>query len=610
MKKHYIKISQGQYLSDLEPFRSAGIPSNCMVHKKLPGCGMTTFEIRFAKHHSIIILPNVPVIQSKVDEHNKLYPNQSILGVYKGIEVDDIKAYLLSNFTYKKILTTPEGFVKVKLAFENESAMTEHFFLLFDECERIITDISYRGKIAAPLETFFGFKNKALVSATTLEFSDERFKNFDHYIIQPDYDYSQPLTVINSNNVVSSLKKHLDALQSENVCIFLNSTTGIYAVVDTLNIAEKSRAYCAKDSVVKLMTKRYMNALSDFEAKDMKPYSLFTSRYFSAFDIKLDYQPDVIMISDIAFASHSILDPHTEVIQIAGRFRNGVNSLTHITNYKPEMEVKTRSEALNYLEGCLDSHESVVGLFRHATHPGWIDTLHYFLENSPVAGFYENGKRNQFMIDNDIYNERVKGYYKSADRLRAAYDDVKDHFATVFIDEEYNISDSDLVKLSKKLSKKEKMKQVAIMLDSYTATKDGLILLSENSKEVKNYLTKKYPDLAEAHRLLGSSQKVDAIGYSTKALKKAIVAANKANQIAMIAKYVHYDFEENNDFVYELEVKVKLKLIYARYHIKFKVSANHILRYFTGRRTQRLVENGYVLKDRLDYETIRNNFLP
>ena len=221
-------------------------------------------------------------------------------------------------------------------------------------------------------------------------------------------------------------------------------------MVDTLNIAEQSRAYCAKDSVVKLMTNKYMNASSDFVTKDMKPYSLFTSRYFSALDIKLDYQPDVIMISDIAFAPHSILDPHTEVIQIAGRFRNGVNSLTHITNYKSDLEIKTRSEALNYLAGCLDSHESVLNLLQNSTHRGWIDTLNYFVANSPVAGFYENGKRNQFMIDNDLYNERVKGYYKSADRLRAAYDDVQDHFATVFIDEEYNIGDTDLVKLSKK----------------------------------------------------------------------------------------------------------------------------------------------------------------
>jgi len=72
------------------------------------------------------------------------------------------------------------------LAFDNENEMLENYFLLFDECERIVTDISYRGKIAAPLETFFRFKNKAVVSVTTLEFSDERFKNFDHYIIQPD----------------------------------------------------------------------------------------------------------------------------------------------------------------------------------------------------------------------------------------------------------------------------------------------------------------------------------------------------------------------------------------------------------------------------------------
>jgi len=110
--------------------------------------------------------------------------------------------------------------------------------------------------------------------------------------------------------------------------------------------------------------------------------------------------------------------------------------------------------------------------------------------------------------------------------------------------------------------------------------------------------------------LLGSSEKVDAIGYGTKALKKAIVAVNKANQIATIADNVHSEFELNTDFVDEVEIKSKLEYIYARHNIKFKVSANHILRYFKGKRTQRSGSNVYKLKDKIDYYTIRNNFLP
>lgn len=165
--KQYIDIELpiNTYISKIEPFLFGSIPTNSIIHKTITGCGITTFEIRFAQHHSIIILPNVPVIEGKVAEHNKDYPDQEILGVHKGIDVDDIKAYLLKPVKYKKILTTPEGFVdKVLKAFEGkEEVMKKEYFLLYDECERIITDVSYRGRIAAPLDILFEFENKALV---------------------------------------------------------------------------------------------------------------------------------------------------------------------------------------------------------------------------------------------------------------------------------------------------------------------------------------------------------------------------------------------------------------------------------------------------------------
>jgi hypothetical protein len=75
--------------------------------------------------------------------------------VHKGIDVNDIKAYLLRDeIEYKKILTTPEGFIKKVLkAFKDDMAtLLNTYFLLYDECERIITDVSYRGAIAAPLD--------------------------------------------------------------------------------------------------------------------------------------------------------------------------------------------------------------------------------------------------------------------------------------------------------------------------------------------------------------------------------------------------------------------------------------------------------------------------
>ena len=60
----------------------------------------------------------------------------------------------------------------------------------------------------------------------------------------------------------------------------------------------------------------------------MKRYNFFTSRFFNAVDMELEEQPHVIML--VYFAEHTMIDPYTDAIQIVGRFRNGVSSITYI----------------------------------------------------------------------------------------------------------------------------------------------------------------------------------------------------------------------------------------------------------------------------------------
>jgi len=392
-----ISISQGQYISNIEPFNSTGIPTDTMIHKAVTGCGITSFAAQKFKMHTIICLPNRPVIETKVAEHNGeegRLAKEMILGVHKGIEIEDITDYLNSDVTYKKILTTPEGFIdKVIPAFGDDyQTMITEYFLLLDECERVITDISYRGKIAAPLDLFFKFTHKAMVTATMLPFSDERFEEFEDLYIEPDYDYSKPLTLIETNNVVETFKKRLDELNSEHVLIFLNSTDTILATASRLGIVDKSNAYCSETSAMKLFIKGFKNGSKDLDTKGkgLRKYNFLTSRFFSAFDLTLDFQPDVIMITDLYSAKHSILDPQTEIIQIAGRCRNGVNSLTHITNFDQTMMAKSKEEALYYLQGCFDTYEVFLDLEKRVDHPGAKDMIRKAIEESMAHSFYCN----------------------------------------------------------------------------------------------------------------------------------------------------------------------------------------------------------------------------
>ena len=91
------------------------IPTNVNLAKKLPGIGATHMEIHNKRRNSIIIEPNVPVIQGKCRKHNK--EEYILCGVYEGKKTEDVVDYLSEEREYYKIMTTPESLPKVFSAY-------------------------------------------------------------------------------------------------------------------------------------------------------------------------------------------------------------------------------------------------------------------------------------------------------------------------------------------------------------------------------------------------------------------------------------------------------------------------------------------------------------
>ena len=139
---------------------------------------------------------------------------------------------------YVKILTTPESFQKVKEAFEEvDENIYQTCFLLFDECHKIVKDADYRETITLPIDDFFYFAQKAMVSATPLAFTDERFERqrFKILKIVPDSEYRIPLNLLHTNNTLAEI--HFRFLQEEGrVCFFVNSTDMVYSLMNQLDI--------------------------------------------------------------------------------------------------------------------------------------------------------------------------------------------------------------------------------------------------------------------------------------------------------------------------------------------------------------------------------------
>lgn len=229
-------LKKGEWLLDaLKRIGHSMIPSNCILDKTLTGLGATHSEIH-CKRSSIIIEPNVPVILGKLDE------NENLEAVYAKCTPYSLKKYLQMDIQYKKIITTPESFHKIRKAAEElHINIYNSFFCLFDECEKVTQDVDYRRKISQPIYDFFKFKQKAFVSATPLNMTHPEFEKQGFQIIkvEPDYDYKKDLTLIITNSYYNTLQVVLDRLKdSKHICIFFNVTDGIAALIDTLGIAD------------------------------------------------------------------------------------------------------------------------------------------------------------------------------------------------------------------------------------------------------------------------------------------------------------------------------------------------------------------------------------
>lgn len=441
-------IAKKEYLTDaLKRHGFVALPSNAIINKRLPGLGATYCELT-APRHSIIIEPNVPVIVGKALKHPEAF------GVYRGVTTKQILAYLKSDVLYKKILTTPESFGRVKeAASKADVCLHSDYFMLIDECEKLVQDIHYRDSIALPIDDFFKFDQKALVSATPLYAVDKRFaqQGFQVVNVKPDYEYRKAVEVITTNNVAETYYELISELNKlrkgrGTVCVFINSI----ATIDSICYRDSAwgndtATFCSREGFDKLIYKKDRNYYDTVEAEHIKRYNFFTSRFYSAVDIDLRTKPDVIVISNVRTLEQSIIDPATEAVQIYGRFRNGVRSFTHIVSLNPEMQVSSGEEV------CKEVHASEKLLsYWKERHEQAVNSGEKEMWLEAIAGtsFWDicnaDGELDPLKLANRMYKEQVKSVYTERGKLLAAYGDVP-FFDVTDSHREFLIADDDRV---------------------------------------------------------------------------------------------------------------------------------------------------------------------
>lgn len=579
-------LHKGEWLLDaLKRVGYKMIPTNTILDKTLTGLGATHSEIH-SKRNSIIIEPNVPVILGKLND------NDNLEAVYEKCTPYSIKQYLKMDIPYKKIITTPESFHKIrKAAMELNINIYKDYFCLFDECEKLTQDIEYRRKISQPIYDFFKFEQKAFVSATPLKMSHPEFERQDFQQIQivPDYDYKKDLELVVTNSYYKRLRIVLDNLKdSKHICIFFNVTDGIADLIDNLG-ATDYKVFCSQQSVNKLKKRGIVNAYSQIDYPLAK-YNFFTCRFYSALDIRIGrYKPDILMLTDLRTAQWTMIDPFTEAIQIQGRFRRKgnddvtYNSLTHVTTINPNIHVRSDEEIRNRIEQFITNYNLLKE--QQETDEFKQEAI---LEDMGKLKYQdlidERGEINPFSIDNLYNEERVRAYYQSADRLYQAY------LATGFFNITYNnviecVGDDDIEKLNNTRVTTEQRKQLLCLIVRLEEwLKNGKITFEE--KEQLLNLFRQQPEcdyILTAYNKIGKDAIVSA-EYKKPLIDRKIKEYDKAQaqQLRFSPKILDEIKAEFQLGIYlpKEEIKQKLEIIYQESGIIFKVEQKTIEDYY------------------------------
>ena len=288
-----------------------------------------------------------------------------------------------------------------------------------------------------------------------------------------------------------------------------------------------------------------------------------------------------------------MFDPNTDIIQCAGRFRNGITSLSLISNINKGFPIRNR----DYLNGCIqcskDIYDMIKCLYEQArsnkiqqeVYKATLDALPFTQYITP------DGRINYFAIDNYIDNELVKGIYSSNENLHLALF-CNDSFNVVSYQTNfYKLGDYErLRRENKSISLKEKRKIIVEQLE----------LLGDCETEMdfafKEDLRKADPLIVEAYEILGKA-KIEELKYKKKLIRREIhyQKANGNNILEIIN-----DTFQVGSWYSRNEIKKELIGIYGRLAIipLEAISSHSILNYFEAIEKQRKKQKGYLLQKR------------
>ena len=289
---------------------------------------------------------------------------------------------------------------------------------------------------------------------------------------------------------------------------------------------------------------------------ELAPVNFLTSRFYAAVDIKLDYKPHVILLTDVMRAPFSAVDPQTEVVQAIGRFRNGVARAYHIANTSDNLQCLTREA----LERRLTGEENIYNQIRQIQPDGEDEAQARFqaLNGMAYKRFVtRDGNRNHFMWDNAWTDEQIKAYYRYPSTLTAAYKSAP--FRLTVCTAHYPITDADRLRREKaKMNTRELWREVVGQLAKLQTAHSDM-----EPAFLQEELGNEFAAIVQAFTILGA-KRMEELGYSRSKIEAAMTRTEEnvlltapKMQEAVYAQYKTGDLvacSEINNFLHRLIV--------------------------------------------------------
>ncbi|WP_184544108.1 hypothetical protein [Mucilaginibacter sp. FT3.2] len=543
-------LPDGGYLNQYLDF----LPENKIIYKTLTGCGATTLELE-CQRNSILIEPYIPVIKGKA--------GGDVFAVHSGVKPHHIIEYFQRDIKHFKLVSTPEGHKNIKTAADAIGLdLYNNFFLLVDECEKLIQDVNFRPKIVEVMDDFFNYKSRSFISATPIPPTDPRFKSkgFDNFHIVPQVTRNINLNLRVTNSLATTLKDYFIKQRNSHYIIFVNSTERIASLIKHFKIETESQVFCSIESAEKLHISKIPYAQEDFEVKKMKKYNFFTSRFFTAFDMLLEFEPNLLIVSDVKKVQHSAVDPFTDVIQIIGRARNGVANITHISNIYEKLPSSTEAEVREYLKGSQEAYIAIRNLRDTTNKVGAFDVLNNALRVISFSSFVNehDDNVNHFMIDQEVHINRVRGYYKTPDNILNAYI-ASERFMVCNSFENYNLDDDTIDKLGQGISQTEVIRIISEAFESHFTAAKNVYSLSPN--HTLYHLMQTHSLIYQYYKKLGID-KIRELEYRQNAIQMA---------------YERHEQEHGDQY---FQLMTALKAIFKRVNKTSAAQVKRILKYY------------------------------